>query len=563
MFPVLRALALIVAAVLWFGCGSDGSSGETDERLCTDGIDDDGDGHVDCEDRDCWDRTVCSGTDRNIEDCANGVDDDDDGDIDCRDDECGGEACSEFGDRCEAGQCRCPSGFAEEQRCGDGADDDCDGAIDCVDRDCADAPECDGVEVICDDGIDDDGDGAIDCDDVDCAASPACGGGAEVDCGDGVDNDVDGATDCFDSDCAAEPACASVESECADESDNDEDGDVDCADSDCVGQPCGAAGLECAGGDCLCPGGSAEVSCGDGVDDDCDGALDCADSDCAAFPSCADAEVICDNGADDDSDGRVDCADDDCAGQPCDDNGQSCASGLCRCPGGVVETACSDRTDNDCDGIVDCGDPDCSESPACQETNCDDRFDNDGDGAIDCDDSDCFGVSCGAFGLVCDDGECACPGGGVEICGNDIDDDCNGRVDDDCAGPICESPIPISCGDFVSGDTSGGPTNIENFGCTGVWNPGPEVSYIFTPRSTVTVTAILDGAGGLYPDLDIAAVGAGVDDCDVMGDCIVAEWGATNDEEMTFEAESGSTYYIIVDSGLAAGNSYTLDVTCD
>ena len=559
--PALRPLTLIACAALFIACGSDGSSGTTGERDCSDGVDNDEDGAVDCDDRDC--RGECRGSDRAIEDCANGTDDDGDGLADCLDPECEAEVCSEFSEVCDAEACRCPSGFAEEQRCADGQDDDCDGATDCVDRDCADAPECDGVEVICDDGLDDDGDGAIDCDDADCAASPLCGGGSEVSCDDGVDNDGDGATDCFDSDCAGEAHCASIESECGDGLDNDGDAATDCADPDCVGQTCGAAGRECSGGTCVCPGGAAEVSCDDGVDDDCDGALDCADSDCSAFPGCAGAEVLCANGADDDGDGRVDCADDDCAGQPCGDNGQTCASGLCRCPGGVTETACSDRTDNDCDGAVDCLDPDCSASPACQETNCEDRFDNDGDGAVDCDDSDCSGVACGAFGLICAGGECECPGVGVEICGNEIDDDCNGTVDDGCAGPICESPIPIACGASVRGDTSDGPRNIENFGCTGVWNPGPEVSYVFSSRTAVAVTAILDGDSGLYPDLDIAAVGAGDGDCDVMGDCIVAEWGATNDEELEFDADAGATYYIIVDSGLVAGNSYSLDVSCE
>jgi len=86
-------------------CEGGGSGGE----VCDDGIDNDGDGYIDCDDFDC---PPCDG----------------------------GEVCD------------------------DGIDNDGDGYIDCDDFDC---PPCDGGEV-CDDGIDNDGDGYIDCDDFDC-----------------------------------------------------------------------------------------------------------------------------------------------------------------------------------------------------------------------------------------------------------------------------------------------------------------------------------------------------------------------------------------------------------
>jgi len=53
---------------------------------CTNGLDDDADGQVDCEDSDCVD--VC------FEDCGDGEDNDGDGAVDCEDDECAGaEGC--------------------------------------------------------------------------------------------------------------------------------------------------------------------------------------------------------------------------------------------------------------------------------------------------------------------------------------------------------------------------------------------------------------------------------------------------------------------------------------
>ena len=85
-------------------------------------------------------------------DCVNGIDDDLDGDIDCDDSECAYVAnCLEF--------------------CDNGIDDDLDGDEDCDDPDCVYAVNC--FEV-CDNSIDDDGDGLIDCDDNGCAGDPQC-----------------------------------------------------------------------------------------------------------------------------------------------------------------------------------------------------------------------------------------------------------------------------------------------------------------------------------------------------------------------------------------------------
>ncbi len=61
---------------------SDTDTDPVDDEDCGNGLDDDQDGLVDCEDEDCVD--VC------IEDCDNDADDDADGDVDCADDECVG-----------------------------------------------------------------------------------------------------------------------------------------------------------------------------------------------------------------------------------------------------------------------------------------------------------------------------------------------------------------------------------------------------------------------------------------------------------------------------------------
>lgn len=98
--------------------------------------------------------------------CSDGIDNDGDGHVDCRDYDCA-EHCSEI--------------------CNDGVDNDGDQAVDCMDPDCATLSSCaNGSETgwdRCHDGIDNDGDGFIDCnggnlggnqvaEDYDCTQTP-------------------------------------------------------------------------------------------------------------------------------------------------------------------------------------------------------------------------------------------------------------------------------------------------------------------------------------------------------------------------------------------------------
>ncbi len=54
------------------------------ETICDDGIDNDGDGDIDCDDRDCRRDPACSEEGN----CTDGIDNDGDGDIDCDDRDC-------------------------------------------------------------------------------------------------------------------------------------------------------------------------------------------------------------------------------------------------------------------------------------------------------------------------------------------------------------------------------------------------------------------------------------------------------------------------------------------
>ncbi|MBU1219404.1 lamin tail domain-containing protein [Myxococcota bacterium] len=100
---------------------------------------------------------------------------------------------------------------------------------------------------------------------------------------------------------------------------------------------------------------AVESNCADGTDNDGDGAIDCADSDCVGVTgpdgvACEATETTCGDGNDNDGDGDTDCADSDCVGVTGPD-GVACEA---------TETSCSDTFDNDGDGFVDMADPDCN-----------------------------------------------------------------------------------------------------------------------------------------------------------------------------------------------------------
>ena len=105
------------------GCGL-----SSDEEVCDNMIDDDGDRFVDCADPDCAGFPGCDGD----EICDNGIDDDGDNLTDCEDVDCFFDAVC---------------GSAED--CGNGVDDDADTLIDCEDSDCAADPRCGGIDISC------------------------------------------------------------------------------------------------------------------------------------------------------------------------------------------------------------------------------------------------------------------------------------------------------------------------------------------------------------------------------------------------------------------------------
>lgn len=167
-------------------------------EICDDGIDNNCIGKIDCLDQNCSSDSVCmictdndtdgyavegggcGATDCNdndlavspgaVENCSDLIDNDCDGLLDCTDADCNGDAAC-------APTCIPEASREKGKKCSDGIDNDCDDVTDADDPDCGGDTSTGGTEgsgKTCRDGIDNDGDSLVDCADPDCSRSKSC-----------------------------------------------------------------------------------------------------------------------------------------------------------------------------------------------------------------------------------------------------------------------------------------------------------------------------------------------------------------------------------------------------
>ena len=310
-------------ALLNVACGGDDNKNDNDKEeqekpavtaentadLCSDNLDNDKNGQVDCADPGCVAFAFCQqaeeGKENTLIACMDKQDNDGDGNTDCDDDECKAFAI-------------CAEGEEENTlvKCQDGKDNNKNGLIDCEDPECKAFSVCGNGNnnqeekpkeekttendiVTCYDGEDNDGDGKTDCCDEGCKVFAFCTNACADDkpepkpedatettldeCTDGEDNDGDGKIDCLDAGCKVHEICAplvgvkeNTRELCSDGLDNDYSGEADCADPSCK--------LFCINGGAT--GENSEILCTDDIDNDGDGKKDCADPECADYDFC-------------------------------------------------------------------------------------------------------------------------------------------------------------------------------------------------------------------------------------------------------------------------------------
>ena len=126
----------------------------------------------------------------------------------------------------------------------------------------------------------------------------------------------------------------------------------------------------------------------------------------------------------------------------------------------------------------------------------------------------------------------------------------------------CSIPQSITCGQQVSGNTTGLASHHARYDCQpSEWpldESGPEIVYSLdlpTPLAPYDITATLSD---MAVDLDVYILSSG--GCG-SGECLTTD--SYGNFEATVTNVSGGTYYIAVDGYAGAAGSYTLSVACD
>lgn len=434
------------------------------DELCTDGVDNDCNGHVDFADPACrhladvdGDGYCPEGRDLNGDGNCTGPDENT-GDVDCDDENAE----------------RSPG---KVEICYDGVDRDCDGLIGRDDPSCSGYVDVDG-DGFCAYGEDINKDGdcldanqfgvdeylitlRTDCDESSAVARPRASEVLDENfagCFDGLDTDCDGEADGADFDCR-DYADSDGDGYCTYGVDGDTDGDGVAdgpKDGDCTdpgeAKDRNAGAVDCQEGNAAVAPGLQE-NCTDLRDNNCNGLIDKADPNCfrdreddpTDYPgdNDQDGDGYCPLGTDLNQDG--DCNDPgENLGSDCDDTRKDVNSG-------VQENAvavCRDGLDNDCDGRADLADTD--------PEDCALFLDQDGDTYCPRGRDNNFNGRCLEGGEQngasdCDDTTPLAFPGRREVCDDGLDNDCNGKADAFDAD-VCECSEDAQCNDATTCD---------------------------------------------------------------------------------------------------------------
>jgi hypothetical protein len=129
-------------------------------------------------------------------------------------------------------------------------------------------------------------------------------------------------------------------------------------------------------------------------------------------------------------------------------------------------------------------------------------------------------------------------------------------VADKVDGPgTCAIPQPITCGQQVSGYTTGLASHIDWYKCSPWDESGPEVVYSLILPDTFAPYDVTATLSDLSVDLDVFILHAG--GC-YQGQCLVYD-----NLSASASGLSAGTYYIAVDGYAGVAGSYTLSVDCN
>ena len=144
----------------------------------------------------------------------------------------------------------------------------------------------------------------------------------------------------------------------------------------------------------------------------------------------------------------------------------------------------------------------------------------------------------------------------------DDDDSTVGDDDDSTPGGLCNPDWDLDCGqasaDSWNNGGQGSTNAVLTYSCFDAQWDGPEYTYTYVAEESGTHTVTLSGFQG---DLDLFVLdGAG----QCSGDNCIAFSGnpPDNDEQLTFHATAGATYFVVIDGFAGSQSDFDIRIEC-